>query len=46
MILTASLALSCIQSSLVFYEVHLGLGNQKIMNDDHKASELVKKVLR
>jgi len=38
--------LSCIQSSLVFYEVHIGLGNDDVMIGDQTSNELLRKVYR
>ncbi|EXJ88941.1 hypothetical protein A1O3_02005 [Capronia epimyces CBS 606.96] len=42
-ILTAATALSCVQTSLVFYEVHLGLGNRKVIENNDEASNRIKK---
>lgn len=42
-VLTIATALSIIQTSLVFYEVHLGFGRQKTLRGDSSNDNLVKK---
>ncbi|EXJ94614.1 hypothetical protein A1O1_03010 [Capronia coronata CBS 617.96] len=41
--LTAATVLSCIQTSLVFYEVHIGLGDRKVVESNDEVGNRVKK---
>ncbi len=43
-ILTTIQVFSCIQTALVFYEVHLGLGNRKIFDRDSGENNMLEKV--